>query len=274
MCRWLAYTGEPIYLEELMFETEHSLIEQSLAARMDRHPTSGDGFGIGWYGNREVPGVYKDLRPAWNDSNLRSLAGQIRSGMFLAHVRATTGTAVQRSNCHPFQHERWLFVHNGVVPDFQKVRRDLTLEIASELFPCIGGTTDSELLFYLALTFGLREDPVAALERMAGVVERVGKQHDVENPLHMTLGISDGRSLLAVRYSSEGRTSTLFRSKEIEALHALQPSSGDGFPDNACAVVSEPLTDLVDHWEAIPESTATVILDGRVETRPFRPTLR
>ncbi|MBM3521755.1 MAG: class II glutamine amidotransferase, partial [Alphaproteobacteria bacterium] len=101
MCRWLAYSGRPVYLEQLLFQPEHSLISQSLRARRSRVTTNGDGFGVGWYGARPEPGLYRDYRPAWNDENLRSLAEQIRSGVFFAHVRASTGTATSRSNCHP-----------------------------------------------------------------------------------------------------------------------------------------------------------------------------
>jgi len=97
MCRWLAYSGAPVLLEEVLFKTDHSLIDQSLHASDLSNTTNGDGFGVGWYGKRDVPGVYKDIRPAWNDNNLQALAAQIESPMFLAHVRATTGSPVQRT---------------------------------------------------------------------------------------------------------------------------------------------------------------------------------
>src|SRR5262249_3257327 len=69
MCRWLCYYGRPRYLESLLFEPENSLIHQSLHARQAVVTTNGDGFGIGWYGDREIPGVYHEVLPAWNDSN-------------------------------------------------------------------------------------------------------------------------------------------------------------------------------------------------------------
>ncbi len=124
MCRWLAYSGAPIFLDEVLFKTDHSLIDQSLRAFDKTTTTNGDGFGIGWYGVRDVPGVYKDIRPAWNDTNLQALAAQIESPMFLAHVRATTGSPVQRSNCHPFNYRKWLFVHNGLIGEYEELRRD------------------------------------------------------------------------------------------------------------------------------------------------------
>jgi glutamine amidotransferase len=154
MCRWLAYSGAPLYLEELIFKPEHSIIDQSLSAREGPSTTNGDGFGIGWFGSRDTPGVYKDIQPAWNDANLRHLAEQIRSHMFLAHVRAATGgTPVQQTNCHPFRHGRWLFLHNGRVRDFPRVRRDLDFGVNPSLYNFMEGTTDSEVMFHLALTF-------------------------------------------------------------------------------------------------------------------------
>ena len=170
MCRWLAYSGEPLYIEELVFKPRHSLIDQSLHATLETSTTNGDGFGIGWYGSRDIPGVYKSVRPAWNDGNLQVLASQIQSPLFLAHVRAATGTAIQQSNSHPFRHGKWLFCHNGRINEFGRIKRELALGVASELFPEICGSTDSELMFYLALTFGLEDDPVAGVEKMVGFV--------------------------------------------------------------------------------------------------------
>jgi glutamine amidotransferase len=270
MCRWLAYTGEPIHLEELVIRPKHSLIDQSLASRRGEVTTNGDGFGVGWYGDREFPGVFKEIRPAWNDRNLKDLAAQIRSGLFFAHVRASTGTEIQRSNCHPFRHRRWLLVHNGEVRSFRKVKRDLAFGVAPELFFEIEGTTDSEILFYLSLGFGLDDEPVAALERTAGFIEAVGRRHGVEEPLNMTLGVSDGRRLFAVRYASDGHPPTLYLSRGSEALRELHPDS-HRFPSGARAVVSEPLTDLTDLWHEIEPSTVVTIEGGTMNRQPFAP---
>ena len=159
MCRWLAYSGPPLRLSDLLTRPEHSLIDQSRHARQNVETTNGDGFGVGWYSDQETPGVYHETHPAWNDQNLRSLADHVQSGLFLAHVRAATGTPIQNSNCHPFRFERWLFQHNGSVPEFGRLKRQLMLEVDPDLFGQIGGSTDSETLFFLALTFGLRDDP-------------------------------------------------------------------------------------------------------------------
>ena len=272
MCRWLAYSGDPIYLEDLLFKPEHSLIDQSLSARSSAHTTNGDGFGVGWYGSRDTPGVYKDVQPAWNDENLRDVAAQIEAGLFIAHVRAATLPAtVQRSNCHPFRHGRWLFCHNGLIRGYPWMKRDLAMEIAPDLYPEIQGTTDSELMFFLAITFGLEKDPVDAMERVVGFVEALGKKKGVEHPIQMTVGLSDGERIFAFRYSSERESRTLFHSRDMSALRELFPGIEDIFSEGARAVVSEPLGDLADVWEEIPESTAVIVEAGDVDEIPFEP---
>lgn len=272
MCRWLGYSGAPIYLDELILKPEYSLIEQSRKARLGTTTTNGDGFGIGWYGNRETPGLYKDIHPAWNDRNLQDLAAHIQSPLFLAHVRAGTGTAVQRTNCHPFQHGKWLFVHNGLIRDFRKVRRELALAVEPEFFPMIGGSTDTELMLYLALTFGLEADPLGGLERMVGFVEKTCADYGIEDCLQLSAGLSDGERLLAVRYSTERRSRTLFHSKSMQALDEINPELSQFSPD-ARAVVSEPIEDMTEAWEEIPESTAIIVYRGEVEKRAFEPQL-
>jgi glutamine amidotransferase len=268
MCRWIAYSGAPIYLEEAIFKPEHSLIDQSLRATASESTTNGDGFGIGWYGKREFPGVYKDIRPAWNDSNLRALTAQIESHLFLAHVRATTGTEVQRSNCHPFTHNNWLFVHNGLINDFAIVKRDLVMAVAPEYFVHITGTTDSEIMFYLALTFGMADDVAGGLARMVAFVEQTGHAHGIEHPMQMTLGISDGRALYACRYSSEGKSRSLFHSESIEAIREFAPEAARFSPD-ARAIVSEPFNELAEAWVEVPEASFLTIKDGIVRCEPF-----
>lgn len=270
MCRWLAYSGAPILLDEVLFKTDHSLIDQSLHASVASTTTNGDGFGIGWYGKRDVPGVYKDIRPAWNDTNLQALAAQIESPMFLAHVRATTGSPVQRTNCHPFNHQKWLFVHNGLINEYEKLHRDLAFAISPELFPFVRGTTDSELMFLLALSFGLDGDVHAGISRMAGFIEHTAELQRVENTLQMTLGISDGESLYAVRYSTEGDSPSLFHSASRDATMEIAPDA-DRFSRNARAIVSEPLNGLEADWIPVPEASFLTITGSAVSCEPFAP---
>lgn len=273
MCRWVGYRGKPIRLEELLYEPPHSLIEQSRASG-EEHLANADGFGVGWYGHREQPGLFRSVAPAWGDRNFRDLCAQVTSRLFIAHVRAATGTAVQETNCHPFRYGRWIFVHNGIIGGFHRLRRDLMLAIDPSLFSDVEGTTDSEVLFHLALTFGLVDGPLPALERMAGFVERIGSGAGVVEPLQMTLGVSDGERLYAVRYASGAqRPNSLWVSSDTDSLHELYP--GDDrvkrFGQGARAVVSEPLSDLPGLWHEVPPASAIVVQDGPDEERPFTP---
>ncbi len=270
MCRWLAYSGAPIYLDSLVFHTEHSLIDQSLEAHSSPTTTNGDGFGIGWYGGRETPGLYRHIQPAWNDGNLRDLTAQILSPLYFAHVRAATGTAVQSTNCHPFRHERWLFVHNGEIEAYKSLRRQLMMGIPDEYFSMVCGTTDSELIFYLALGFGLEEDPIGALERTVGFIESLGAEEGVDNILQMAIGFSEGSKIYAVRYSTERRSRTLYHTRTGLALEAICPQL-QGQTHDAVAVVSEPLTRPAQDWVEIPESTAVIVEHGSVTYQPFSP---
>jgi glutamine amidotransferase len=273
VCRWLGYAGSPIRIEELVFNAQHSLVEQSRNARFTSHLTNADGFGIGWYGTGAGPGVYRSVAPAWSDRNLQDLSAQITSPLFLAHVRATTGTPVQQTNCHPFRHGRWLFVHNGFIADYLRLRRDLALGVAPELFPHIEGTTDSELMFHLALTFGLDDEPLPALERMAGFVEETARRHGVQRPLQMTVGMSDGERLYAARYASDQEANSLYVSNDVRDVRALYPENERfrHLSDEARAVVSEPLGDLPGVWRAIPPATAVIVQPSADEVVPFTP---
>ncbi len=274
MCRWMAWHGQPMLLEDLLFRPKHGLIDQSLHSRMGAETTNGDGFGVGWYGEGDGPGAYRSTQPAWGDANLRHLAGHVRSPLFLAHVRATTGTAIQQSNCHPFHHERWLFVHNGLVAGFRDLRRELMLELDPARFPDVMGSTDSEVLFHLALTYGLAEDPVLALERVLGLVEERAARHGIADVLQASIGVSDGERLWAVRYATTGTPRTLFVSADVDAVRRLHPEAENLalLHEGDRLVVSEPLADLSGAWHELrPGSALVVDPDGALHHRRFHP---
>src|SRR3954470_24692273 len=166
MCRWLAYRGAPIRTDELLLHPTHSIVAQSLDSPLGAETVNGDGFGFGWYPTDTAdgtPGVYRSIEPAWHDKNLREISAAIRSPLFFCHVRAAAGPPIQQTNCHPFTHENWLFMHNGALAQWNTIKRDVLLEIDPALFTSIKGTTDSEALFNLALTLGLTADPIGAM---------------------------------------------------------------------------------------------------------------
>ncbi|WP_414932942.1 class II glutamine amidotransferase [Vibrio europaeus] len=210
MCRWIAYQGESIYLDELVYEPEHSLVHQSLEARKAVTRVNADGFGLGWYTERDTPGQFHEVLPAWGDENLRSLTHHIRSHRFMAHVRSSTGTQVSRSNCHPFISEHWMFLHNGQIGGFEQVKFELERQLCEALFLKRMGTTDSELIFLLMLQNGLKQNPVEAIRNTLSMICKLMADKHIEEPLKASICISDGNQFWAVRYSSDQEAPTVF----------------------------------------------------------------
>jgi predicted glutamine amidotransferase len=275
MCRWLAYSGSPLRMDELLLNRPRSLVDQSLHSRMGATTTNGDGFGIGWYDGGPQPHIYRSVHPAWNDRNLKELASSISSPLFFSHIRASTGTAIQETNTHPFRHGKWLWMHNGAIRGYETVMRELRFAVDPSLYTSIEGTTDSETMFYLALTFGLEDDAPLAVERMVGFVEETGTRHGVEHPIQMTVATSDGTRLWAFRYSSEKSSRTLYYSTRLDQLRELYPEITEiaQLSDESRVVVSEPLGDLPGAWNEVPESSWGVVQEGQDEIHPFSPSL-
>jgi predicted glutamine amidotransferase len=273
MCRWLAYSGAPILIKDVLYEGPNSLVHQSLISKLGAEPTNGDGFGVGWYGGADTPGLFHSTEPAWNDQNLLELAGHISSPLFFTHIRAAIGSAVQQTNCHPFRHGHWLFMHNGYINGFNTIKRDLVLAVDPSLYPEIKGQADTEVLFYLALTFGLEDDPPAAVEQAIGLVEAVAERHGVPHPFQGTVATSDGETIWAFRYSSERKSRTLFYTTDVATLRTMYPERDlfQEVSEDARLIVSEPLGDVAGVWNEVPESTCGIVGPDRAEMRAFRP---
>lgn len=257
MCRWAAYTGVPIFLEEIISRPGHSLIHQSHCATECKTAINADGFGIAWYGDRAEPGLYRDVMPAWSDPNLRSLTALVKSGLFLAHVRASTGTATSRNNCHPFAVGRWSFMHNGQIGGYDGFRRDADMLISDDLYPFRKGATDSEALFLVALAEGLDTDPKGALLRAVAKFEALSRAKGCGPHMRLTAAFSDGRRLYAVRYATDEFAPTLYHRWSDSRMGR--------------AVVSEPLEDGEGGWEAVPAGTFCVFDGESVVLEPFCP---
>jgi predicted glutamine amidotransferase len=274
MCRWMAWFGQPVLIEELLFKTQHGIVDQSLHSRMGAEPTNGDGFGLGWYGAQPEPALYRSVGPAWADPNLHELAAHIESHLFMTHVRAAIGSPVQETNCHPFRRGRRLFVHNGFINGFRELRRDLMIAIDPSLFAEVHGSTDTEVVFHLALTHGLEDDPIGALERTVGLIEAQAERHGIAAPVQASFGVSDGEHLWAVRYASEGPARSLFASADVDSIRRLHPDNPrfQRLSEDDRLIVSEPFSDLPGVWREIPQSTAvTVGAGGEFDERPFAP---
>jgi glutamine amidotransferase len=164
-------------------------------------------------------------------------------------------------------------MHNGYLEGFRTVKRDLVLAIDPSLFGEIEGSTDSEVFFHLALTFGLTEDPPAAVAHAVGLIEETGRRHGIEFPVQMTVATTDGSSTWAFRYSSEGRSRSLFHSADATTLQRQYPENPvvQQLAADAHLVVSEPLGDLRGAWREVPESTCVTVRGGTETLTPFTP---
>ena len=270
MCRWLAYTGEPLQPSALILDAQHSVVAMAQNSPLGAETVNGDGFGVGWYpvdgeiqdaaGSRH-PFVFRSIEPAWNDQNLREISRAVVSPLFFAHVRAAAGPPIQQTNCHPFRHENWLFMHNGAISQFGLIKRELALAVDPSLYAGIEGTTDTEVLFHLALTLGLTDDPISAVGAAIRKVEEAGHAAGTAFPMQGTIAVSDGVTLWAFRYSSQGRSRTLFHSADIPTLRQMYPEAERLalFGDHAQVVVSEPLNDLPGVFLEVPDSTVAVL---------------
>ncbi|HXW21747.1 MAG TPA: class II glutamine amidotransferase [Rhodomicrobium sp.] len=224
MCRWIAYSGPTVPLSHYVTEPSHSLISQSLNALEATTSTNGDGFGLGWYGEHQEPGLYHEVRPAWSDSNLRHLCRHLRSHLFFAHVRAATATAVVRVNCHPFAYGRWLFMHNGMIADWPILRRAIEALIPDAIYPSREGTTDSEAIFLAIVGANIEENPVRATETVMRKLKHIMKENGDGHRLRFTAALSNGRDIYAFRYAVNDSANTLYyRSNRSGAVIASEP---------------------------------------------------
>jgi glutamine amidotransferase len=259
MCRLAAYLGPPLYLEELIAKPRHSLMRQSLHADQAKVVTNGDGFGIGWYGERTAPGVYREVMPAWSDDNLLALSQTMSSGLFFAHVRAATAGGIARQNCHPFRHGRHLFMHNGQIGGYAALRRTLESWLPDALYAERRGATDSELLFLLALA--RIEQGMAADEAVLEVLDEVMalmRQQGIEQPLRFAAALADGERFHAFRIASDGQPPTLYLRRSSAAMAGT-------------TVASEPLCDEQGEWQLLPDGAVVTVAGGSVEVRVHSP---
>jgi predicted glutamine amidotransferase len=252
MCRFVAYLGQPTYLEELIARPRHSLLRQSLRAEEARTVTNGDGFGIGWYGERPEPAVYREVMPAWSDDNLLALSATLRSHLFFAHVRAATSGGIARSNCHPFRWRQWLFMHNGQIGGWSRLRRRLESRLPDALFAERRGATDSELLFLLIAARLARGAP--ATDAVMDVYDEVCahmRAESVTEPMRFAAALTDGHQMHAFRLASDDAPPTLYRRDDAQGV----------------VLASEPLDDAGAGWHALAPGTVVSLGRPRHDSR-------
>ena len=185
---------------------------------------------------------------------MRHLCRHISSHLFFAHVRASTGTPTTRPNCHPFSHGRWMFMHNGQIGDWARIRRRVEGMIPDAFYISRVGTTDSEAAFLSILGAGGADDPVTATARTLEKLNKIVAESETAEPVRFTAALSDGRSLYAFRYANKGAANTLYYREERGNL----------------VVVSEPLDMERAHWIQVPPGHVLVAREGEeVRLEPF-----
>ncbi|MDB2414873.1 class II glutamine amidotransferase [Rickettsiales bacterium] len=269
MCRWIAYIGKSIYMDTLVTRPAHSLVAQSLNTKMRYKPDgsilaiNGDGFGIGWYGKKDEPGLYKVSDPAWSNENIHEICSHTEASIFMAHIREATTGEVQRSNTHPFKYKNWLFQHNGRVNGFDTIRRDLEFEISSELYPQVKGNTDSEVFFFLALTYGLEKNPKSAIEKTIARIKEACKARNIPLEITLSIALSNGSKLYTARYAYGIESNSQYYSTHAECMKEIN-SDFAKMPPDGVVVVSEPLDYSLEHWEEMPESSFATIVNSNI----------
>ena len=255
MCRFAAYAGPPIPMENIVTAPQNSLLAQSLNAIESKTVVNGDGFGIAWYSDGEGPGLYRDCYPAWSDANLLSLCKMVKAPIFIAHVRASTVGESARSNCHPFAQDGWAFAHNGQIGEFRKMQRHLEAQLDDRLYLARRGSTDSEVLFLLLLSHGL-SDMTTAASNVIALLEKERHRQKIEAPLRLTFTLTDGHRIFAVRYASDGRAPSLYWSSQLD--------------NGGICIASEPLDGQAQHWQEVPDGSCATLYRGQVEVEPLR----
>jgi glutamine amidotransferase len=275
MCRFTLYLGPPIRLESLLVDPSHSLILQSFRSAEREEPLNGDGFGVGWYApdQNERPALFRSITPAWNNANLRSLSTVVSSPCVMAHVRAASpGMPVSEVNCHPFQHDRYLFMHNGSIGAFRNIRRSLIAGLGDLAFDVIRGSTDSEHLFAVfvdeLMASDLDDDHALAhslnraVYRVLDLVAKLGGGH----PSYLNLAVTDGNRAAACRFTDDpGRTPEslyLIQRELYQPVWKGGPARRRDERSTSFVVSSERLTDDA-AWHTIePNHMISIARDG------------
>lgn len=261
MCRILAYQGSRRPISELIYSGERSFVSLSKHAYLSVTPVNADGFGVGWYDRFGKPGHYRDVLPAWGDENLLNISEHIASTTMFAHIRASTETETSRVNCHPFKHQQWLFMHNGQMPQFSRIRRAVEHLIRDEDYVQRIGTTDSEAIFLAFFAFELDADPLGAVSRTLHRLETFREQYQIHEPLRFTSALTNGEALYAIRYSSDDQPPSLYYGQ----CDANEPCDNNG----SVLIASEPTSTACVAWNEVPANCALSVIGGKATLSEF-----
>ncbi|STY29300.1 glutamine amidotransferase [Legionella wadsworthii] len=265
MCRFVAYIGKKeILLADLLEKPTNSLIKQSLLARESRTPTNGDGFGLGWYTPfNKTAALFTSLYPAWNDQNLAYLSKNTRAHLFFAHIRAASTGGISQYNCHPFIYKNWLFMHNGWIPYFTQIKRQIHNMLDDDIYNWLKGSTDSELIFGLFLQFSKNvkikkaTDIHDILYKTLSTIDRLVKTYHKKGISYFNICVTDGKRIVAFRYctSPQCKPETMYYSLGDHLPKKNTKEKGY----NHIIIASEKLSPTGFKWQIIPVNHSFMI---------------
>ena len=198
MCRLFGFRSViPSQVHQSLLDADNALGHQSI-----RHP---DGWGVAHYVNG-APHLIRSCETALSDTLFHRVSAVVASETVVAHVRKATQGRKSVLNCHPFQHGRWVFAHNGDVENFDEVKHVLKQQVHPIFRRYILGDTDSEVIFGIFLTrLAVRspidgsvclEDATEALAETIKSVRKVSDRQGLKSLARLSFIVTDGTVLV------------------------------------------------------------------------------
>ncbi|HEV8132945.1 MAG TPA: class II glutamine amidotransferase [Acidobacteriota bacterium] len=276
MCRFLVYRGDPIAADGLLIRSRYSLKDQSQHSRFKiTGPLNKDGYGVGWFANGAPPEVFVGTGPAWESTELERVASQVCSGCWFGHVRsASPGMHVTCENAHPFLRRGILWMHNGLVADFSRMKECMFAQMDAADRRVIRGNTDSEVCFalFFSLLARYEGEPVAAMQALFDSIRQWHHELAIEQSSYLNFAATNGDWMVVTRCVTDTSVApvSLFLAEAVryqESGGRIQLSK-ENHGNNCAIVASEPLTE--DYcWQEIPSQTLLSIAPS-LEIERFR----
>ena len=332
MCRWFAYISpaEPCLLTDVLIDPANAISKQCSEhylpgllpqgqetelvdskdnlLKMRNSLLNMDGLGVAWYtkaaedyvngvkGRR--PALYKSQSPPISDFNFRNLCSNTETHCLFAHIRATSGSVVTQVNSHPFVFGRHVFMHNGAISDFSKIRRNMTDLLSYDAYVNVLGSTDSEHAAALYITnltgqgtkdtwekeYPLNDMLKAMNKTIIQIMELQQKQLGSQKaPNSLNFCATDGKKMVAIRFRNHAtqQPPSLYWSEFAgKTLNQKYPGHPDGpHKVNASAskssddkigkhtiIASEPTTYDETEWHLITGNHALTVDEHGTET--------
>ena len=262
MCRLYAmHANEPTRVECSLIKAQNALMEQS---KEDSEGfMHGHGWGVADYSDG-VPIVEKRTWAAFHGEHFSKKASCVYAKTVVAHVRRATVGAPSIENTHPFENGKWIFAHNGTVPNFARVRDKMIRYIDPLHRNEINGETDSEHIFRYLLTLWSRDAGQDLLKIVRAGLQQIVRwswEIDPEKKVGLNIILTDGDQLVGSRMNR-----TLWY---LERDHTFRcPICGKPHVHHqpkrqyrAFEVASEPITSEQE-WKMVPENTVFAIDDN------------